>query len=94
MPVSTSISNRKRTCARYEVQPRATDRNTVAPRPSTAQVRAPRQRCTTGKNTRLHTMSATPEMLSGRLSCEDEKSSPARELVLSVLHNHLQPTSD
>ena len=59
------------------MQPRATDRKTVEARPKTAQARAPRQRCTMGKNTRLHTISATPEMLSGRLSCDEEKSRPA-----------------
>ena len=38
--------------------------------------RAPSLACTVGKQNRLHTISAAPEMLSGRLSSEEEKSRP------------------
>jgi hypothetical protein len=62
--------------ARKEVQPSATDSTTVTARPVTAHIQAPSVVCTVGKINKLHTISAAPETLSGRLRSAEEKLSP------------------
>lgn len=86
-------------CARKEVQPTQMESTTVTARPVTAQPQAPSAVCTDGNRKRLHTMSAAPDTLSGRLSSAEEKFSPAQPhsypVSQSVSHIHLlQPPGD
>ena len=64
--------------ARKEVQPTPIESNTVTDRPVTAEPHAPSAVCTEGNRNRLHTISAAPDTLSGRLSSAEEKLSPAQ----------------